>query len=83
MPQSPRRVMVGCPDARPPAYQAVVGLARARMLDLFVTSFYYSGEGPLSALGRRAAPARDLVQLVAIGADPPQRDHGFVGGGRL
>ena len=29
-PQGPRRVMVGCPDARPPAYQAVVGLARAR-----------------------------------------------------
>jgi glycosyltransferase involved in cell wall biosynthesis len=48
--------MVGCPDARPPAYQAVVGLARARMLDLFVTSFYYGGDGRLSALGRRVAP---------------------------
>ncbi len=57
MPQGPVRVMVGCPDARPPAYQAVVGLARARMLDLFVTSFYYGGNGPLSALGRRVAPA--------------------------
>ena len=58
MPHGPRRVMVGCPDARPPAYQAVVGLERARMLDLFVTSFYYGGDGPLSAFGRRVAPRR-------------------------
>ncbi len=34
------RVLVGCPDARPPAYQAVAGLAAAGMLDRFVTAYY-------------------------------------------
>jgi alpha-maltose-1-phosphate synthase len=52
------RVLVACPDARPPAYQAVVGLARASLLHSFQTSFYYRGDDPLSALGRRVAPAR-------------------------
>jgi alpha-maltose-1-phosphate synthase len=52
------RVLVACPDARPPAYQAVVGLARADLLDRFVTAFYYGGDGPVSALGRRIAPDR-------------------------
>jgi glycosyltransferase involved in cell wall biosynthesis len=31
---------VGCPDARPPAYEAVAGLAGAGRLSRFVTSFY-------------------------------------------
>jgi alpha-maltose-1-phosphate synthase len=51
-------VMVACPDARPPAYQAVIGLARSQLLHSFQTAFYYGGEGPLSALGRRLAPGR-------------------------
>ncbi len=50
------RVMVACPDARPPAYQAVVGLARAGLLHSFQTAFYYGGDDSLSALGRRLAP---------------------------
>ncbi|MHC5537470.1 glycosyltransferase [Singulisphaera rosea] len=50
-------VLVACPDARPPAYQAVVGLSRAGMLDRFLTAYYYRGEGPLSAMGRKLAPA--------------------------
>ncbi len=39
------RVLVACPDARPPAYQAVVGLAAVGLLDQFVTGFYHRGEG--------------------------------------
>jgi alpha-maltose-1-phosphate synthase len=50
--------MVACPDARPPAYQAVVGLARAKELQRFITAYYYGGDGMLSALGRRWAPER-------------------------
>lgn len=55
---NPPRVLVACPDARPPAYQAVIALARASLLQRFETSFYYKGDGLLSALGRRLAPAR-------------------------
>ncbi len=46
------RVLVACPDARPPAYQAVVGLARAQLLHSFVTGYYYGGDGAVAALGR-------------------------------
>lgn len=48
-----RRVRIACPDARPPAYQAVVACARAGMLDGFVTGYYYRG-GPPRWLGRVA-----------------------------
>lgn len=33
-------VLIACPDARPPAYQAVVGLARAGLLGTFLTGYY-------------------------------------------
>jgi alpha-maltose-1-phosphate synthase len=46
------RVMVACPDARPPAYQAVVGLDRAQLLHSFSTAYYYGGGGAVAALGR-------------------------------
>jgi starch synthase len=36
-----RDVVVACPDARPPAYQAVIGFERAGRLDRFVTGFYH------------------------------------------
>jgi len=49
-------VLVACPDARPPAYQAVVALDRARLLRSFVTSTYYDPDGHLAALMRRLAP---------------------------
>ena len=49
-------VLVACPDARPPAYQAVIGLAREGLLRSFLTGFYYRGPGPLGAVGRRVAP---------------------------
>jgi glycosyltransferase involved in cell wall biosynthesis len=51
-------VAVGCPDARPPAYQAVVGLARAGMLDGFLTAFYYGPNHPAPALARRLLTQR-------------------------
>jgi hypothetical protein len=50
-------VLVACPDARPPAYQAVIGLSRAGLLRGFVTSTYFHREGRLAAVARRIAPA--------------------------
>jgi hypothetical protein len=51
-------LIVACPDARPPAYQAAVGLARARRLDAFVTATYYDPQGAPARLARQIAPAR-------------------------
>ena len=52
-PATPDRVLVACPDARPPAYQAVIALERAGMLDRFATGFYYRGHGRTSELARQ------------------------------
>jgi starch synthase len=52
------RVLVACPDARPPAYQAVIGLAQANLLHSFHTAYYYGGGGRLGSLARRVAPER-------------------------
>jgi glycosyltransferase involved in cell wall biosynthesis len=52
-------VLVGCPDARPPAYQAVAGIADAAMLGTFTTSFYDTPANPALA----ALPARWRVRL--------------------
>jgi glycosyltransferase involved in cell wall biosynthesis len=41
-------VAVACPDARPPAYQAVTGLAAAHRLDRFITGYYDRGRLPAS-----------------------------------
>jgi starch synthase len=51
-------VLVACPDARPPAYQAVTGLHRAAKLHGFVTASYYDPTGRLALISRRLAPAR-------------------------
>jgi starch synthase len=51
-------VLVACPDARPPAYQAVIGLGRAGLLDQFVTATYYDRDGRLATWARRYAPGR-------------------------
>lgn len=52
------RILVACPDARPPAYQAVIGLARANLLHSFHTAYYYRGGGSLGPLASRIAPER-------------------------
>lgn len=52
------RVMVACPDSRPPAYQAVIGLDRAGLLGSFVTAFYYKEGGRIEGLARGLAPSR-------------------------
>ena len=54
----PNSILVACPDARPPAYQAAIGLAEAGSLDRFVTGFYYGGHGIGSELARRYAPCQ-------------------------
>jgi alpha-maltose-1-phosphate synthase len=51
-------VMVACPDARSPAYQAVIGLHRVAKLRAFVTASYYNPASRLASIGRRLAPAR-------------------------
>jgi len=48
-------VVVTCPDARPPAYQAAAGLARAGLLGRFLTGYYYR-DGGAAGLVRRLAP---------------------------
>lgn len=48
-------VMVACPDARPPAYQAVVGFSEAGLLDQFVTSTFYNPAATLPTLARHFA----------------------------
>ncbi len=53
-----RSVLVACPDARPPAYEAVVGFAEAGRLDRFLTGFYYGGHGPGSELARQYLPCQ-------------------------
>jgi len=49
-------VLVACPDARPPAYQAVVGLHRSGLLSRFLTAYYHRDRPALAAVGRRLAP---------------------------
>ncbi|MDX2039278.1 MAG: glycosyltransferase family 4 protein [Isosphaeraceae bacterium] len=51
-------VLVACPDARPPAYQAAAALAAAGRLASFVTSIYYDENGPIARLLRRFVPHR-------------------------
>ncbi len=51
-------VLVACPDARPPAYQAAIGLAEAGQLDRFVTGFYHKGHGPALRVVRSLVPCR-------------------------
>jgi len=51
-------MLIACPDARPPAYQAVIGLSRAGLLRAFVTSSYFDRDGRPAALARRCAPTR-------------------------
>ena len=51
-------VLVGCPDARPPAYQAVIGLDKVGQLDRFMTSFYHKGPGLIAGLVRRLLPGK-------------------------
>ncbi len=65
-------VLVACPDARPPAYQAVIGLNQARELRGFVTASYYDPAGPLASLCRRVAPEQfaRLERLLLRRHDP-------------
>lgn len=51
-------LLVACPDSRPPAYQAVIGLERAGLLGRFVTGFYYRGDDAASLMGRRLFPGQ-------------------------
>ena len=53
-----RSILVGCPDARPPAYEAAVALASAGDLHRFITGYYYRGHDMMSELVRRYAPCQ-------------------------
>lgn len=56
IPPGAETALVACPDARPPAYQAVIGLHRAGLLRRFLTAYYYRESPALAAVGRRLAP---------------------------
>ncbi len=53
-----RSVLIACPDSRPPAYQAAVGLGRAGLLGSFLTATYYDPAGRMARLARKLAPRR-------------------------
>jgi len=73
------RVLVACPDARPPAYQAVVGMSRFGLLDAFVTSCYYDPRGAFAGLARRIAPRRfDRFEGVLFRRHDPEIPAGRV-----
>ena len=65
-------VLVACPDARPPAYQAAIGLHHASKLCGFVTASYYNPDGRFAAFCRRLAPgqAARLERLLLRRYDP-------------
>jgi glycosyltransferase involved in cell wall biosynthesis len=68
-----RPVIVACPDARPPAYQAVVCLERAGLLDTFETASYYNPDGPVARLASRVAPARlDRIERILLRRHDPE-----------
>jgi glycosyltransferase involved in cell wall biosynthesis len=52
------QVLVACPDSRPPAYQAVIGLERDGMLAQFLTAFYYNEASKIAGIARGVAPSR-------------------------
>jgi starch synthase len=58
--QSDEPVLVACPDARPPAFQAVIGLHRARQLRGFLTACYYNPDSRIASLARRLSRERFL-----------------------
>jgi glycosyltransferase involved in cell wall biosynthesis len=49
-------VLVACPDARLPAYQAAVGLHRAAKLQRFITACYYDPASRIASVSRRLVP---------------------------
>ena len=51
-------VLVACPDARPPAYQAAIGLHHASKMCGFVTACYYNPDGRFASFSRRLAPGQ-------------------------
>src|SRR5262249_57360469 len=65
--------LIACPDARPPAYQAVIALSQARWLRGFVTASYYDRAGRLAKLARRFAPNRfDGLERVLLRRHHPE-----------
>ena len=56
MPTGRAPFLVACPDARPPAYQAVVGLSQAGRLGEFLTSYYDRGESRAGTIAGKLAP---------------------------
>jgi glycosyltransferase involved in cell wall biosynthesis len=75
-------VLVACPDARPPAYQAVIGLSHASLLRSFATSCYYNRDGRLPAAARRLAPGgfarlETILSRRHVPEIPPALVHSF------
>ncbi|MGO9464343.1 MAG: glycosyltransferase family 4 protein [Isosphaeraceae bacterium] len=73
------RVLVACPDARPPAYQAAVGMSRSGLLGGFVTASYYNPRGAFAGLLRRIAGRRFArIERVLLRRHDPEIPSGRV-----
>jgi glycosyltransferase involved in cell wall biosynthesis len=65
------QVLVACPDARPPAFEAAAGFASAGMLDALVTGYHFDPNG----LIEKAAPthAKQFLARRSHAGLPPSR----------
>lgn len=70
-------VLVACPDARPPAYEAVAGLSRSGLLGEFVTAFYDRPDSPVSAVAHRLGPIGSKLSRRSRPDIPPDRVRSF------
>ena len=76
-------VLVACPDARPPAYQAVVGLDRAGLLRRVRDRELLQPRRPPGPLARRLAPDR-FARIERLLAPPPRpRDSRPIASARI
>lgn len=66
-------VMTACPDARPPAYQAVVGLAQNDLLQSFHTAYYHrSPRHSASPLARIAPRTIERINRLKMRRHDPE-----------
>lgn len=77
--QPPSRIVVACPDARPPGYEAAAGLAGSDQLAAFITAFYRREPGIVGRWARKLFPGK----FGAIDRRLMRRQHSGVPSGRV
>src|SRR5262249_1977089 len=78
LPHAIEPLLVACPDARPPAYQAVIGLHKSGLLRTFLTGYYFRRNAALAALGRLAPGSYRRVERVLRRRHDPEIPSGRV-----